>query len=91
MLVSESENRGGAGVAGEIAVFKNVRHEVATKFATRPTETLQQLGARVSESRPITTLYRVRSWMIEGVMPNDLEYRFGYPIFIAEGHSTEAQ
>lgn len=90
LLVSESENRGGA-VAGEIAVFKNVRHEIAAKFATRPTEILQQLGARASESRPITTLYRVRSWMVEGVMPNDLEYRFGYPIFIAEGHSAEAQ
>jgi hypothetical protein len=85
LLRSHNEKRNGVELTGEISVFENVRHEVAARFATKPGEVLQQLGAAVSESRLITTLYRVRSWMIEGVMPNDLEYTFGYPIFIAEG------
>jgi hypothetical protein len=85
LLRSHNEKQNGVELTGEISVFQNVRHEVAARFATKPGEVLQQLGAAVSESRLITTLYRVRSWMIEGVMPNDLEYTFGYPIFIAEG------
>jgi hypothetical protein len=84
-LQSQEEKRSGIDLAGNISVFKNVRQELAARFATRPGEILQQLGAAVSESRLITTLYRVRSWMLEGVMPNDVEYTFGYPIFIVEG------
>lgn len=85
LLQSQEEKRSGIDLAGNISVFKNVRQELAARFATRPGEILQQLGAAVSESRLITTLYRVRSWMLEGVMPNDVEYTFGYPIFIVEG------
>ena len=91
LLRSHNEKHDGVDLTGEISVCENVRHEIAARFATKPGEVLQQLDAAVSESRLITTLYRVRSWMIEGIMPNDLEYTFGYPIFIAEGRAFNSQ
>ncbi len=85
LVVEESSQIDGIRKIAGYSVFQNHRAELAAQFAAHPAEFLNKLGASIAPPRTITSLYRVRSSLLEGTLPDDYYYQIGYPIFIADG------